>query len=170
MFDELFPIEDEILGKLNEVAKECYAAAVGDRDWTLEFKKALRDLGESHGFQVWSSLGDKSSSEWLWDLCWANCPEDKRGNLRAGENLRAIELACEIEWKQHDEWTLEDFLKLTVCNAAHRLFVFTAAATRLDDQFRRLMKACPGSRGFRYLAVGVPNNPVETLPYRAWTL
>ena len=98
MFDELFPIEDEILGKLNEVAKGCYAAGVGNRDWTLEFKKALRDVVESHGFQVWSSFGDKSSSEWLWDLCWANCPGGK------WENLRAIELACEIEWKQHDEW------------------------------------------------------------------
>lgn len=170
MFDDLFPIEQGILGKLNEAAKSLYARGAGDGEWTRKFKQVLRDLGKDHGFQVWGSFGDNSSSEWLWDLCWANCPEDKRGNLRAWENLRAIELACEIEWKQHDEWTLEDFLKLTVCNAAYRLFVFTAAARRLEDQFRRLMEACPGSCGFRYLAVGVPKNTVETLPYRAWTL
>ena len=162
MFDDLFPIEEEILGKLSEAAKSLYARGAGDAEWTREFKQVLRDMGKHRGFEVWPS--GSSSSEWLWDLCWANCPGGK------WENLRAIEIACEIEWKQHDEWTLEDFLKLTVCNAAYRLFVFTAAATRLEDQFRRLMEACPGSCGFRYLAVGVPKNPVETLPYRAWTL
>jgi hypothetical protein len=171
MLDHLFPIEREILHRLNDVAGQLYAEQAGTPEWTLRFKKGLKELGEERGFEVWAKFDDDSASGWLWDLCWADCPDEKRnrpdGNWRG---LRAIELACEIEWKQHDDWTLEDFLKLTVCNAVYRLFIFTAAKRRLEEQFDLLMNACPGSRGFRYLAVGVPDDRTEALHYRAWTL
>ena len=167
--NELFPIEREIVEKLEEATQRLKDEGSA-RKWTTAFKETLKELGEGRGLAVWGSFSDDSNgSEWLWDITWADCPKDAKG-CYSWRGLRQVVLACEIEWNTHDDWLLEDFLKLTVCNAAYRLFVFTQVGKRLQEQFDMLMAACPGSRGYRYLAIAVPNTVGDELEYRAWTL
>lgn len=167
--EELFPVEREILQKLKETTQRL-KGETSDERWTTAFKETLKELGEGRGLAVWGTFSDDpDNSEWLWDITWADCPNEREGRY-SWQGLRQVVLACEIEWNQRDDWLLEDFLKLTVCNAAYRLFVFTQAAKRHQDQFDMLMAACPGSRGYRYLAIGVPNTVGGELEYRAWTL
>ena len=135
----------------------------------MGFKEAIKELGEKRGLAVWGSFPDGESSEWLWDVTWADCPKDREGRYD-WRQLRQVVLACEIEWKTDDDSLLEDFLKLTVCDAGYRLFVFTHVTNRLREQFEMLMNACPGSRGHRYFAVAVPNSARHETEYRAWTL
>jgi hypothetical protein len=167
--NDLFPIEDEILAKLKE-ATERLKDEVSREKWTTAFKGTLKELGEGRGLAVWGSFSnDPHNSEWLWDITWADCPRETDGHY-SWRGLRQVVLACEIEWETHDGSLLEDFLKLTVCNAGYRLFVFTQVAKRRQEQFNMLKAACPGSRGYRYLAVGIPNTVGGKVEYRAWTL
>ena len=167
--NELFPIEREILQKLKEASQRLNDETPRP-EWTTAFKEALTKLGEGRDLAVWGGIPCRAeSSEWLWDITWADCPKDPKGRSN-WRGLRQVVLACEIEWDPRDDWLLEDFLKLTVCNAAYRLFVFRQVAKRLQEQFDMLMAACPGSRGYRYLAIAVPNTVGDELEYRAWTL
>ncbi len=167
--NELFPIEREILQKLKEATQRLNDETPRP-EWTTAFKEALTELGEGLDVAVWGGIPSRAeSSEWLWDITWADCPKDPKGRSN-WRGLRQVVLACEIEWDPDDDCLLEDFLKLTVCNAAYRLFVFTQVAKRYQEQFDMLMAACPGSRGYRYLAIAVPNTVGDKLEYRAWTL
>lgn len=165
---KLFPIEREIYHTLNEQANSLYEKDASQAQRTKAFKEALFHLGEvKHNFQVWGlKEKDRLKGEWLWDICWIRCGKDWK-------DFRGVYLACEIEWVSGYEILLEDFLKLTVANADFRLFICTVPATKTKYEavFDRLMAACPGSRGARYLVIGAPKNrPEEGLPYRAWTL
>ncbi|MCK4341434.1 MAG: hypothetical protein KAY37_06905 [Phycisphaerae bacterium] len=167
--NELFPIEREILEKLKEATQRLKDEGSA-RKWTTAFKETLKELGEGRGLAVWGSFSDDpDNSEWLWDITWADCPKDSEGRY-SWRGLRQVVLACEIEWKPDGDWLLEDFLKLTVCNAAYRVFVFTQVPNNLEKWFDMLMDACPGSRGYRYLAIAVPNTVGGKVEYRAWTL
>ena len=165
MNEALFPIEQEIVSGLNQEAERLYEMAATRKEWTATFKKTLRKLGKERGYEVWAKFDDEPNSGWLWDLCWARC--DKAHPL---QTLSHIALACEIEWTTGDDYLLEDFLKLTVCDAGFRVFIFTWQERTGKHCFRLLMNACPPSRGYRYLAIGVPEHKMDELPCCAWTL
>jgi len=171
MFEALFPMEKEIVDKLERKARELYQGPGSTNTrWTESFKDVLFDMGEGQGYKAYCSRREPERRHgWLWDVCW----------LIVGTKwteLRGVMLACEIEWNPDEYYLLEDFLKLTVCEANYRLFIFTMKKPDDFTQFDLLMNACPGSRGYRYLAIGVPrtkdwrDQKLEKLPYRAWTL
>jgi hypothetical protein len=168
MGDVLFPVENEIYDELNARAKELYDRKAPEREWTAEYKQALLRLGNRHGFQAWAS-GLPDGGEWLWDVCWVRCDRKEWW-----KSFRGVFLACEIEWNAAEEKLMEDFLKLTVAVADFRLFVCTLHPEKRERTFDPLLAGCPGSRGARYLAIGVPIpgkcSPDDPLPYRAWTL
>ena len=141
--------------RLSETAREIRkAASPNDAYWTASFKEVLRKLGARLEQQVWGhGDGSKGESldwqfhEWLFDVVWA----DRDGHWNS---FRGLRLACEIEWQRGESPHLEDFLKLTVCRADLRLFVFGCKPDEMEcrfDLFKGFEHAMPG----RYLAVAV---------------
>jgi hypothetical protein len=164
----LFQIEEEMISTLDSSYTELLAESSSGEEWTRKFKTALDKAANKLGYkvnkwrQVWYS-GD-GGGEWLWDLVWIDSGPD-------WENFH-VTLACEMELspRKGKDDLLFDFAKLTVAVADFRLFIFRQVGGDIEENFKWLTNVCRGSQGFRYLAVCVPNEALESLPHRAWTL
>ena len=180
MPDDLFPVEKRIYEVLAAECMTLYPQTTSLEEWTRGIKTCLCGLAKSDfGLHPWAGKCTEAEyPEWLWDVAWL-----RYGPARAGREdwmgLEGVFLACEIEWQESTYNRLEDFLKLTVAVADYRLFIFTIPNTHVAQDarakiFDELKEVCPGSRGFRYLAIGVPNHPHKPedgkLPYAAWSL
>ena len=62
------PLISTIIERLNEKAKELHIISVKDKEWTPEFKKILKKIGNENGYNVWGTGLDLR--EWLFDVCW----------------------------------------------------------------------------------------------------
>ncbi len=113
-------------------------------DWTRELKERLRKIGAKRGLRVYSSDGkDGELGEWLLDMTW----------LDADENyLYRVVLALESEWDATG--AIDDFQKLLVCRADHRVMVLVApnrgssstAIAKLVAQIENFRDTCHGDR------------------------
>jgi len=144
--------EPDIIDAVQKCADELYAKGETDgAPWTEALLRTLRELGKKRKFYV-CHQGFKA---WIWDLCWIV------GDERPGQgDFNGVALACEIEWDQAKGGSgrLEDFLKLTVCQDGHRLFVFNSGATRktMNKRLDELVEASKWSTGKRYLVIALP--------------
>jgi hypothetical protein len=86
-----------------------------DNRWTQEIKKALRAIGKGSGYYVYSSGSRSAQGEWLWDMTWL---------IYENHRLISVPLALESEWKPNG--VSDDFQKLLVSRALHRVMIFQA--------------------------------------------
>jgi len=153
-------IECEII---KAVQRALHGKLLGRRERTVRIKSELYDLGYRHNYNVWG-VPSQQEPGWLWDLMWLK----REGTLQeANLRIKEIYLVCEIEWNTNEGELLWDFLKLTVCDAPVRLFIFSETnPERIDRKFKMLVKASPASRDFKYLAICVCGD--GRLETRAW--
>ena len=172
----LFPTERELVQQLHSLAMEGYARDWTRRKWTAHVKKCLSDLGRARGFLTYPRYENGRSAngngEWMLDVVWVDAKHDLSGGFD-WRYTRGVNLACECEWETGEEFILEDFYKLTFVVADHRLFIYTnpmpAAGHKGGQHPVDLCKrACPVSRGFRYLTVGVPDSRKGRFRVDAW--
>ena len=114
--------------------------------WTRAVKRALTKEGTRQGCSVHAAGVRSADPEWLYDLCWLKYD---RKNF-----LRRMTLVLECEW--HPRGVEDDFLKLVVARAEHRVIVFTpyARASAIESASALMKNAhrFQGSRvGDRYL-------------------
>ena len=112
--DNLDEVEMAIRETVNGIAADEGHEAWSDANWTKELKNALVKLGQRHDFQGFASGSEWAPwGEWLFDLTWADEP--------AGF-LRSLPLIVEMEWR--DRGVDDDFQKLVVARAEHRVLLF----------------------------------------------
>lgn len=167
---DLLPIEKKIVDTLKFAVRQ-NRDTESLREWTRIIKRSQAVLGHKLGYKVCTSGPKKigaDQGEWLFDLCWADWSESWR-------DLRGLKLITEIEWKNDQDSILSDFRKLTVGIAEFRLFITRYKEgkryERRAAQLVRMCKGiCPGSRGFRYLIVMIPDKTSSKIKSFAWTV
>lgn len=168
----LFPLEIKIVGELARCCVKGFAKFEKLREWTRDVKKRLHDLGQEQGFLVYPELVDKRfKHQWLFDLVWVEAKYDSKTKAFDWQATRGLKLACESEWGTGEVRILEDFLKLTFVVADIRLFVYENPE-RLRTQWHPVdlcKNACPLSKGFRYLLVGLPKRREGKLRVDCWS-
>ena len=155
---DMTQIETRIYEALNALSKELYDKNLNDGKWTEPFKNELRSIGEKQNYGVWGSFPDES--EWLFDIVWAYSKWPK---------FTGLVLACEIEWKRSNEEHQWDFCKLTVAECDLRLFIFGCNTGDEDKKFDFFRDLSSHTSGHRYMAIAVPHEWDDDLPYRVWT-
>lgn len=97
----------------------------------------------------------------------------RRGRAALTGSTRGLKLICESEWTATESHILEDFFKLTFALADFRLFIYTN--TEISSPIYGVIhpvelckRACPLSRGFRYLALGFPERITGTFQIDSW--
>jgi hypothetical protein len=140
--------------KLDDIEQEVVAALrkIGGRprQWhqrrfTRKVMKAIGGAGERIRFVVATADSKVGQDhEWLYDLCW--CKE-------ADGFILSLSLALECEWAQDFSAILDDFQKLVVSRAEHRVLVCSQPAedwpdciTFLVEQINRFNGSKDGDR------------------------
>lgn len=142
-------IEAKIAARVDRVCMLPEAREWAGGTWTLELKRALAALGRELGHKVYGLKNDPcvDGGEWLFDLCWLEYDPPI---------LRSAPLVAEIEFKKGLPFALEDFQKLLVARAEHRLMLFSPDGARPDpaENIRELVRHIPefrfGAPGDRY--------------------
>jgi hypothetical protein len=175
--DVLFPLEIEIVERLYDIYSEGYAEQSGDKwnhpeHWTHIIKDKLFELGRSHGYLVYPIAEQGSyKHEWMFDLVWVDAKLENSSNKFDWKSTRGLKLACECEWKTGEDDLLEDFFKLTFALSDLRLFIYTNIFKKrkhAPHPVQIVKKACPLSKGYRYLLVGYPNTSYGTFRVDSW--
>ncbi len=114
---QLDVVEHDVIAVLKKVAKNQDELS-RDSDWTKEIKNGLIELGHRHGFKAYASSCEGSDGgEWLFDVCWLQL-ENK--------HIRRVPLILESEWNKAMKGLMDDFPKLVIAKAEHRVMVFQA--------------------------------------------
>ena len=102
-----------------------------DGEWTREVKHAVGGTGETLGYKIYANrCRFKRNGEWLFDLVWL-----RQGS---GGELLDAPLVLESEWRRAG--ISDDFQKLLVARARHRVMVFQARnKTRAVDIIEKLV-------------------------------
>lgn len=141
-------------------------------EYTHEVKNSLRGIGDNLGFTV---CGSDENHGWLYDLCWRE--QDKGLD-------RSMPLAMESEWAQGFCAILEDFQKLLVSRADHRVFICSQPTPEdwmdclvlLIEQIRRHRETKKGDRylfgcwlsdGWQFQQYVHPTRPIPR-PKHVW--
>ena len=117
-----------------------------DGAWTRAVKNAVGTIGHKLGYRVYAASSKfERNGEWVFDLGWFKM---------RGEIIVDVPLALESEWSPGD--AMDDFQKLVVCRARHRVMVLWApkrtSANRLITSLIRQVATYRGSQpGDRYL-------------------
>ncbi len=124
--------------------------------WTKAILKALAILGRSTGCKVYTSKGnpkgDPDVGEWLYDQAWIRYDRN--------DYMKTVPLVLESELGTNKVDRLNDFCKLIIARADHRIMIFSAndrrRAQNIIDEF---VEEVEGSRisctGDRYLFAGL---------------
>lgn len=129
-----------------------------DRRWTLELTQRLCALaGQRRLFTCASGIAAvpyATDGEWLWDVTWLRYDPWPMTATNAAVP-KALVLAAECEWSPDAEQILNDFEKLLVARADHRLMVFQSIPGRrqglFDSMKRRIASFITTTSGDRYL-------------------
>jgi hypothetical protein len=137
-------IEHAIVQALQHSCLSPQACEWSDPEWTSQIKNALAEEGKNRGYWVYASGCAKADEgEWLYDLCWLKYN---------GYFLTDAELVMESEW---DPYGLDDdFQKLLLARARHRLMIFWVGPTtdpkevaqHLTEQIALCSQTQPGDR------------------------
>jgi hypothetical protein len=144
-------LESQIVDRLTQAAHRAAEGKFGDGGWTREMKQELAALGHEHGYYVCGHDCHKfGQGEWLYDLTWLR---------NGGKNLLDVPLIFESEWGIKLPEIEEDFLKLIIGRAQHRVMVFQKSNDQaIHDTNRRLVEMVrefSGSQtGDRFLILG----------------
>lgn len=123
-------VEQEVITSLTQLATNLPNVPTGHGNWTREVIGHLASLGHRIGFQPCAHQCDHG--EFLFDLVWLK---------RNGQTIEHVPLVVECEWGT-DEYIVEDFEKLLVARADHRLMIFDGTNVRDPDKLiERLFQA-----------------------------
>jgi len=124
-----------------------------DRTWTFELKRRIGHLGKSLGYYVCASgwAPPDGQGEWLYDLAWLSISD---------ESILDVPLVLESEWAIDLKNINEDFGKLLLARADHRIMIFQQATLaeveRVFDFLGKQISAFARSkRADRYLLAGL---------------
>ena len=147
-------VDARILAALQRLHENWRSVGETARQWTRAVKNEIARLGSEYGFKVYAAGCDESDSgEWVFDLSW--CVEDKTG-------FQDVALAMECEWNPNG--TMDDFQKLVVARATHRVMICwqptIAAWNKCLEDFLKQVRIYKGSAvGDRYLFFCWTNDP-----------
>jgi len=124
-----------------------------NREWTAAVIRTVCELGERLGFEP-CAKGRKShvgQGEWLYDAVWLHFGDE--------HHVTDVQLILESEWSPDLKDIEDDFLKLLVGRAAHRVMIFEQARSdelngkfdHLQDQIKHFSQTRVGDR---YLLLG----------------
>ena len=140
-------IEQAICGALQSLSG---ARGWTDAKWTTKVKSSLAKLGKDRGYGVYASsisMKLRKGGEFLYDVIWLK--QDKGYLLR-------VPLVAESEWSVAKGAASDDFQKLLMARADHRLMVLSAkrghpAAEIIDPLIKEIERCESRERGDRYL-------------------
>lgn len=139
-------IEQKIVASLRQLDEQWESIGEGKAVWTRAIKEAVGGVGKSLDYEVYAAQCKyEANGEWLFDLSWIH---------QDGEIILDMPLALESEWDPRG--ILEDFQKLLVSRAIHRVMVFWQpdpdAWRRCFDQLITQIRTYRGTQsGDRYL-------------------
>ncbi len=140
-------VEEAVRQVLLRLQKEANSIDDTSTEWTRAIKNEIGRLGSSLGYEVYASSCDfAKDGEWLFDLTWADYDND--------QYLRSIPLALESELMPSQ--VIDDFCKLLVSRAEHRVMVFCAGnKTLMKSKIEEMIDEVKNSKmtepGDRYL-------------------
>jgi hypothetical protein len=157
MFDEL---ENTVIGVAKHLAKTDHEQKQkwSNTVWTEQLIFHLGNLGHDRGFYVCGggcARFDKcGQGEWLYDLVWLKLQNGYQGELVD------VPMILESEWDEKIEGVEEDFYKLLVGRAQHRVMIFqqknAEILTRISRRLKELVvKFSYTQPGDRYLLLGL---------------
>ncbi|HEV2547394.1 MAG TPA: hypothetical protein VGU20_08655 [Stellaceae bacterium] len=125
-----------------------------DREWTKRLLTAISEVGHKRGYYVCcSSCPTYGEGEWLYDMVWLKHAQDAPGYMTE------VPLILEPEWNGDLSAIDDDFMKLLLGRAQHRVMVFQHRDRQnLERITRHLVEQIrafePTQRGDRYLFLG----------------
>jgi hypothetical protein len=127
-------VEMEIIRIAMEVPTRADAEKWGNKLWTKNLIFPLGQLGKQLGYYVCAARSlelEKDQGAWLYDLAWL---EYSDGN----KCLIGLPLILESEWSARDGYIDDDFQKLLVARAEHRVMICQGSDP--DRHFKRFAK------------------------------
>jgi len=176
----LFPLECDIVEKLYVLSIEAYGPnAKSDWHssgyWTHRVQSTLSEVGKKEGLVVMPTKekdSDKFHAPWLLGLVWLEATPPSNEHVFDWRTCRGLKLVCTCEWGETFNAIVESFFKLTVVVADLRVFVYSNRSVKTEAGFIHpadlCKRACPLSRGFRFLLVGFPTNANGQVRIDAW--
>jgi hypothetical protein len=148
-------LENGIITEANRIAEQGAGENwSSEREWTTRLVLGLSELGHSQGFYV-CGRGCRAfgQGEWLYDLLWLKLQNEKTGDIVD------VPMILESEWSPRPVNIEEDFYKLLIGRAQHRVMIFqqssAQALDKLTERFRQIIRTFSGTRdGDRYLFLG----------------
>jgi hypothetical protein len=135
-----------------------------DRTWTSELKQRIGRLGKEHGYYICANgcAEPDTQGEWLYDLVWLSIN---------GQLIVDVPLVLESEWATDRKNILEDFGKLLLARADHRVMIFQQknplevgrVYDLLSEQISAFSRSQPGDR---YLLAGFNWTPDKVFSHR----
>jgi hypothetical protein len=117
------PIESGIVKCLAELAKAGTEHQWDDAAWTRELMERISELGRERGYWVHTSgRAGRGLGGWLFDLAWIDSQDGW---------VHGLPLALESEWANRG--ASDDFQKLLVCRAEHRVMVLVAGNSETPE-------------------------------------
>jgi len=143
MLDE---VEKSIVDALKDLCNNPDSKKWENPRWTTEVKNTLGRIGKGKKYLVYASGCDfRSGGEWLYDLTWL---------VYEGDYLVDVPLILELEWGEDPETINDDFQKLLLGRAEHRIMIFSArnsirfnnTVNDLITQIKECKRSMPGDR------------------------
>lgn len=149
---EMDTLERSIVARINAISDRAIQEGwTSDHAWTGAVLLDLARLGHEYGFYVCGNgCTEYGQGEWLYDLVWL---------ASEGDYIRDVPLVLESEWSPNFRSISDDFMKLLVSRAGHRVMVFQQkTGTEVKKVLERLVMQVqsfqPTRTGDRYLFLG----------------
>jgi hypothetical protein len=154
MDDKLDEVETRILEILHSLPLDAVQGGwKSDRTWTSELTHRIGLLGKERGYYICASGWGAPDGQggWLYDLVWLSI---------RGQSIVDVPLVLESEWGIGLKNIDEDFSKLLLARAEHRVMIFQqktfADVAKVCDFLGNQISAFSRSqRGDRYLLTGL---------------
>jgi hypothetical protein len=152
-------LETEIIKKLQRIEQKGKHLPDTYMVWTETILTGLAKLGRKHGYHVYTSKykpkGYIDAGEWLYDPTWLQY--DRHGYIKA------MPLVLESELGPDSKDLIDDFCKLIVARADHRVMIFGAnnkanAEEKITELIAELDHSGLSRNGDRYLFAGLLEN------------
>jgi hypothetical protein len=148
-------LEKGIITEANRIADQGVGENwLSEGEWTKRLILGLSGLGHSQRFYV-CGRGCRAfgQGEWLYDLVWLKLESEKTGDITD------VPMILESEWSPWPANIEEDFYKLLIGRAQHRVMIFqqssAQALDKITERFRQIIRTFSGTRnGDRYLFLG----------------
>lgn len=147
---ELDDIETAIIALAKDVSTRAEQGHSRDKVWTENLLRALASLGHSKKLHVSGDYcSEYGQGEWLYDQVWLD--RDHETNA-----IIDVPLILESEWASRPKKINDDFQKLLLGRAQHRIMIFQNndvphVFETLKNQIRFCKRTQPGDR---YLLLG----------------